>query len=67
MTSTDKNSQYYGSILIIEFENQQAAEDWFHQEPYYMAGVYARVTIKPYIYQRNFHRIILTIVDLPFF
>jgi uncharacterized protein YciI len=49
MTSADENTQYYGSMLIIAFENQQAAEDWFHQEPYYIAGVYAQVTIKPYL------------------
>ena len=44
----DEDPDYAGSILIIDFENQVEAEKWFEEEPYYTAGVYQSVTIKPY-------------------
>ena len=49
MVSQENNEEYFGSVLIIDFENQQQAEDWFYKEPYYLAGVYKEVTIKPYL------------------
>jgi uncharacterized protein YciI len=54
MSSTNDNAEYCGSLLIIEAKDQKEAEAWFYQEPYYMAGVYAEVTIKPYIDAMSF-------------
>ncbi|MBD3613904.1 YciI family protein [Kingella kingae] len=37
-----------GSLIIAEFDNLDAAEEWAGQDPYVQAGVYAEVLIKPY-------------------
>jgi len=37
-----------GSLLVIEFENLQAAQEWADKDPYAIAGVYKNVTVKPF-------------------
>lgn len=44
-----QDSPYRGSVLIIDFENQEQAEQWFANEPYNKAGVYKDISIFPYI------------------
>lgn len=39
---------FTGSLVVAEFESLQAAQDWADQDPYNSAGVYARVTVKPF-------------------
>lgn len=39
---------FTGSLVIAEFENLQAAQDWADADPYLAAGVYRKVTVKPY-------------------
>jgi uncharacterized protein YciI len=39
---------FTGSIVIAEFDSLEAAEDWAGNDPYVTAGVYARVTVKPF-------------------
>ena len=39
---------FSGSLVIAEFEDLDAARDWADADPYVSAGVYARVTIKPF-------------------
>ena len=39
---------FTGSLIIAEFESLQAAEIWAGEDPYVQAGVYARVTVKPF-------------------
>ena len=39
---------FTGSLIIAEFESLQAAETWASEDPYVKAGVYARVTVKPF-------------------
>lgn len=39
---------FSGSLVVAEFESQAAAEAWAQVDPYVAAGVYARVTIKPF-------------------
>lgn len=39
---------FTGSLVIAEFESLVAAEDWAKADPYLEAGVYARVTVKPF-------------------
>ena len=34
--------------LIAEFESQEAAQAWADADPYVAAGVYAKVTVRPY-------------------
>ncbi len=39
---------FTGSLIVAEFESQQAAQAWADADPYVAAGVYARVSIKPF-------------------
>jgi uncharacterized protein len=40
---------FTGSLLIVDFPSLQAAEQWAQADPYVAAGVYARVTVKPFL------------------
>ncbi|ELI6434160.1 MULTISPECIES: YciI family protein [Aeromonas] len=39
---------FSGSTVIAEFASQADAKAWADDDPYVAAGVYAKVTIKPY-------------------
>ena len=39
---------FTGSLVVAEFASLQAARDWADADPYIAAGVYARVTVKPF-------------------
>ena len=39
---------FSGSIIIAEFASLAAAQAWADADPYVAAGVYARVTVKPF-------------------
>lgn len=39
---------YTGSLVIAEFDSLQAAQNWADADPYIKAGVYGKVTVKPY-------------------
>jgi len=39
---------FSGSLVVAEFENQEAARAWADADPYVAAGVYANVTVKPF-------------------
>lgn len=39
---------FSGSIIIAEFDSLEAAQAWADADPYVAAGVYARVTVKPF-------------------
>ncbi|MDF7680792.1 YciI family protein [Enterobacteriaceae bacterium ESL0689] len=39
---------FSGSIIIAEFESLAAAQAWANDDPYFAAGVYQRVSVKPY-------------------
>lgn len=39
---------FTGSLVVAEFENLQAAQQWADADPYVAAGVYAAVTVKPF-------------------
>ncbi len=38
-----------GSLLVLQFDSLQAAQAWADADPYVAAGVYADVTIKPFL------------------
>jgi len=40
---------FAGSLIIVEFASQAAAEAWAAADPFMAAGVYARVEVHPYI------------------
>ncbi|MDD5392050.1 MAG: YciI family protein [Thiothrix sp.] len=39
---------FTGSIIIAEFDSLEAAQSWADADPYRAAGVYQRVTVKPF-------------------
>jgi len=39
---------FTGSLIIAEFENLEQAQIWADADPYIAAGVYEKVTVKPY-------------------
>lgn len=38
-----------GSIIIAAFDSLQAAQDWANADPYFSAGVYSHVDVKPFV------------------
>ena len=42
------NAGFTGSLVVAEFDNLQAAQQWADSDPYNDAGVYAKVTVKPF-------------------
>lgn len=39
---------FSGSLIVAEFESLEAARAWAEADPYVAAGVYARVTVRPF-------------------
>ena len=39
---------FSGSLVIAEFDRLEQAEAWAEADPYVAAGVYAKVTVKPF-------------------
>jgi uncharacterized protein len=39
---------FTGSLVVAEFDNLQAAQQWADSDPYKVTGVYAKVTVKPF-------------------
>ena len=39
---------FTGSLIIAEFESLADAENWANEDPYVQAGVYSKVTVKPF-------------------
>jgi len=45
---------FWGSVIIAEFESLVAARAWADADPYVAAGVWSKVTVKPF--QKGFPR-----------
>ena len=39
---------FSGSLVVAEFDSLEAAQTWADADPYIKAGVYEKVTIKPF-------------------
>ena len=39
---------FTGSLIVAEFENLEAAQEWAASDPYVSAGVYERISVKPF-------------------
>ncbi len=39
---------FSGSLVVAEFDSRELAIAWASEDPYVAAGVYARVTVKPF-------------------
>lgn len=52
MPAVDSNDPgaagFTGSTVITEFESLEAAQSWAEADPYTAAGVYGKVTVRPY-------------------
>ncbi|GGE59434.1 hypothetical protein GCM10011533_10040 [Streptosporangium jomthongense] len=42
------NAGFSGSLVIAEFDSLASAQAWADSDPYMDAGVYSRVTVKPF-------------------
>lgn len=40
---------FTGSLIIAEFDSLSDAQQWADTDPYTLAGVFQKVTVKPYI------------------
>ena len=39
---------FTGSLIVAEFDSLQQAQQWAQEDPYIKAGVYKKVTVKPF-------------------
>lgn len=39
---------FSGSLIVVEFESLEAARVWADSDPYVTAGVYKKVSVKPF-------------------
>jgi hypothetical protein len=39
---------FTGSLIVAEFDSLETAQAWADTDPYIAAGVYAKVTVKPF-------------------
>ncbi|WP_249976533.1 YciI family protein [Vreelandella olivaria] len=47
-TENPGESGFSGSLVVAEFESLNAAQAWADADPYIIAGVYAKVIVKPF-------------------
>lgn len=47
-TSDPGEAGFTGSLVIAEFDSLEGARSWADADPYVAAGVYERVTVKPF-------------------
>lgn len=43
------NAGFTGSLVVAEFDSLEDAQNWADNDPYIAAGVYQKVTVKPYL------------------
>ncbi len=39
---------FTGSLVVVEFDSLETAKAWADEDPYITAGVYRKVTVKPF-------------------
>ena len=47
-TEDPGDAGFSGSLVVAEFPDLQAAQNWANQDPYLAAGVYQHVVVKPF-------------------
>jgi len=47
-TKDPGDAGFTGSLIVAEFSSLEEAQAWANADPYITAGVYARVTVKPF-------------------
>jgi len=48
-SETPGEAGFTGSLVIAEFDSLAQAQSWADDDPYVDAGIYQRVTVKPYL------------------
>jgi len=44
----DEAGQMNGSVMIVQFENEEAFQHWYDNEPYIVNGVWKQIEVKPF-------------------
>ena len=44
----DPDGKMIGSMLVVEFETEEALQQWLQHEPYLIGNVWDKVDIKPF-------------------
>jgi hypothetical protein len=44
----DEAGQMTGSVMIVQFETDEAFNEWYKQEPYIKNGVWKTIEVKPF-------------------
>lgn len=39
---------FYGSTMILEFDDREALDEWLKDEPFIKEGIYSHVDVKPF-------------------
>ncbi|MEM7400785.1 MAG: YciI family protein [Pseudomonadota bacterium] len=47
-SSDPGDAGFTGSLIVAEFESLTSAQEWADADPYIAAGVYEKVTVKPF-------------------
>ncbi|RUR34373.1 YciI family protein [Vreelandella nanhaiensis] len=47
-TENPGDAGFSGSLIVAEFDSLEAAQSWADADPYIIAGVYAKVIVKPF-------------------
>ena len=47
-TDNPGDAGFTGSLVVAEFDNLQDAQQWANADPYIEAGIYDKVTVKPF-------------------
>ena len=47
-SSDPGNAGFSGSLIVAEFDSLEQAKSWAGTDPYVTAGVYQKVSVKPY-------------------
>ncbi|QLB12709.1 hypothetical protein EV697_101396 [Bisgaardia hudsonensis] len=48
-SDTPADAGFSGSTVIAQFDNLESAQLWASEDPYFSAGVYENVIVKPFI------------------
>jgi uncharacterized protein YciI len=47
-SSEPGSAGFTGSLVVVEFDSLEDAKAWADEDPYIAAGVYSKVTVKPF-------------------
>ncbi|MBK0065140.1 MULTISPECIES: YciI family protein [unclassified Acinetobacter] len=45
---TNPQAGFYGSTIIVDFDNREALDTWLKDEPFLLEGVYGKIEVKSF-------------------